>query len=153
MCMETHAAVSSYAPDGKLTVYYSTQAPYYMQGLLAGVLGLKEGNIRVISHYVAEVSAASSSSTAQSSAQRRALHEALQTGQDCLHPGRGLHRDEASHSYVLLRPNRRQEGRDSSAHGRPKCLRRRRVHRHGCNGPLPHRFLPFLPIPMEGLPL
>ena len=52
MCMETRAAVSSYTPEGKLTIYHSTQSPYYMQGLLAGVLGLKEGNIRVISHYV-----------------------------------------------------------------------------------------------------
>jgi 4-hydroxybenzoyl-CoA reductase subunit alpha len=52
MCMETRAAVSSYTPDGKLTVYHSNQAPYYMQALLAGVLGLKEGNIRVISRYV-----------------------------------------------------------------------------------------------------
>ncbi|MDQ1240580.1 MAG: hypothetical protein QG577_2766 [Thermodesulfobacteriota bacterium] len=51
MCMETRCAVSSYAPDGKLTVWTSTQAPYYIQGLLAGVLGLRESDIRVISHY------------------------------------------------------------------------------------------------------
>jgi 4-hydroxybenzoyl-CoA reductase subunit alpha len=51
MCMETRCAVASYAPDGKLTVWTSTQAPYYIQGLLAGVLGLREGDIRVISHY------------------------------------------------------------------------------------------------------
>jgi 4-hydroxybenzoyl-CoA reductase alpha subunit len=52
MCMETRAAVASYTPDGKLTVYSSNQSPYYMQGLLSGVLGLKEGNIRVLSKYV-----------------------------------------------------------------------------------------------------
>ncbi len=52
MCMETRAAVSSFTPDGKLTVYCSTQSPYYMQALLAGVLDMREGDIRVIAHYV-----------------------------------------------------------------------------------------------------
>jgi CO/xanthine dehydrogenase Mo-binding subunit len=52
MCMETRAAVSSYTPDGKLTIYHSNQSPYYMQALMAGVLGMKESNIRVISTYV-----------------------------------------------------------------------------------------------------
>lgn len=51
MCMETRCAVASYTPDGKLTVWTSTQSPYYMQALLAGVLGMKESDIRVISHY------------------------------------------------------------------------------------------------------
>jgi CO/xanthine dehydrogenase Mo-binding subunit len=52
MCMETRAAVSSYTPDGKLTIYHSNQSPYYMQALMAGVLDMKESNIRVISTYV-----------------------------------------------------------------------------------------------------
>jgi 4-hydroxybenzoyl-CoA reductase alpha subunit len=51
MCMETHCAVSSYTPDGKLTVYTSTQAPYYIQVLLAWTLGLRENDVRVISKY------------------------------------------------------------------------------------------------------
>ena len=51
VCMETHCAVASYTPEGKLTVYTSTQAPYYIQALLAGMLGLKENDIRVISKY------------------------------------------------------------------------------------------------------
>lgn len=51
MCMETRDAVAEYTPEGKLTVWTSTQAPYYIQALLAGVLGLKESDIRVISHY------------------------------------------------------------------------------------------------------
>jgi 4-hydroxybenzoyl-CoA reductase subunit alpha len=50
--METRAAVSDYTPDGKLTIYHSNQSPYYMQALMAGVLGMREGDIRVISHYV-----------------------------------------------------------------------------------------------------
>jgi 4-hydroxybenzoyl-CoA reductase subunit alpha len=52
MCMETRAAVSSYTPEGKLTIYHSNQSPYYMQGLMAGVLGMREGDIRVLSQYV-----------------------------------------------------------------------------------------------------
>ncbi len=48
MCMETHCAVASYGYDGKLTVYTSTQSSYYIQGLLAGALGMREGDIRVI---------------------------------------------------------------------------------------------------------
>jgi CO/xanthine dehydrogenase Mo-binding subunit len=65
MCMETRAAVASYTPDGKLTVYTSTQSAYYHQALLAGVLGLREGNIRVIAPY-----AVNSSSMAPSSVLR-----------------------------------------------------------------------------------
>ena len=52
MCMETRCAVADYTPEGKLTMWTSTQAPYYMQALLAGVLGMKESDIRVISHYI-----------------------------------------------------------------------------------------------------
>ncbi|HME44842.1 MAG TPA: molybdopterin cofactor-binding domain-containing protein [Syntrophorhabdales bacterium] len=52
MCMETRAAVANYTPDGKLTIYTSTQSAYYHQALLAGVLGLREGNIRVLAPYV-----------------------------------------------------------------------------------------------------
>ena len=51
-CMETRAAVSNYTPDGKLTIYHSNQGAYYMQALMAGVLGMKESNVRVISTYV-----------------------------------------------------------------------------------------------------
>jgi 4-hydroxybenzoyl-CoA reductase subunit alpha len=51
VCMETHGAVASFTPEGKLTVWTSTQSHYYIQVLLAGVLGLKENDIRVISRY------------------------------------------------------------------------------------------------------
>jgi 4-hydroxybenzoyl-CoA reductase alpha subunit len=50
-CMETHCAVSSYTPDGKLTCYTSTQSPYYIQVLLAESLGLRENDVRVLSRY------------------------------------------------------------------------------------------------------
>jgi 4-hydroxybenzoyl-CoA reductase subunit alpha len=46
--METHGSVASYGYDGKLTMYTSTQSSYYIQGLLAGALGMREGDIRVI---------------------------------------------------------------------------------------------------------
>ncbi len=52
MCMETRAAVASYTPDGKMTVWTSTQSAYYHQALLAGVLGIREGNVRVLAPYV-----------------------------------------------------------------------------------------------------
>jgi 4-hydroxybenzoyl-CoA reductase alpha subunit len=52
MCMETRAAVASYTPEGKLTIYHSNQSAYYMQALMAGVLGMREGDIRVIAKYV-----------------------------------------------------------------------------------------------------
>jgi 4-hydroxybenzoyl-CoA reductase alpha subunit len=48
VCMETHDAVASFGYDGKLTVWTSTQSSYYIQVLLAGMLGLREGDIRVI---------------------------------------------------------------------------------------------------------
>lgn len=47
-CMETHCAISSYSYDKKLTVYTSTQSNYYIQALLADMLGIREGDIRVI---------------------------------------------------------------------------------------------------------
>ncbi|MCX5809489.1 MAG: xanthine dehydrogenase family protein molybdopterin-binding subunit [Proteobacteria bacterium] len=52
MCMETRAAVASYTPEGKLTVWTSTQSAYYHQALLAGVLGMREGDIRILAKYV-----------------------------------------------------------------------------------------------------
>lgn len=51
VCMETHCAVASYTPDGKLTVWTSTQSHYYIKVLLAEILGLKENDVRVISRY------------------------------------------------------------------------------------------------------
>ena len=48
VCMETHDAVASFEYGGKLTVWTSTQSSYYIQRLLADMLGLREGNIRVI---------------------------------------------------------------------------------------------------------
>jgi CO/xanthine dehydrogenase Mo-binding subunit len=52
MCMETRAAVASYTPEGKLTFYSSNQSAYYMQALMAGILGLREGMVRSIAQYV-----------------------------------------------------------------------------------------------------
>jgi 4-hydroxybenzoyl-CoA reductase subunit alpha len=48
VCMETHDAIASFDHGGKLTVWTSTQAAYYMQALLAGMLGLRESDVRVI---------------------------------------------------------------------------------------------------------
>ena len=48
MCMETHCCVASYGYDQKLTVWTSTQCSYYIQALLADMLGLREGDVRVI---------------------------------------------------------------------------------------------------------
>ena len=51
VCMETHCAVADYSQEGKLTVYTSTQSHYYIQVLLAGILDLRENDVRVISRY------------------------------------------------------------------------------------------------------
>jgi 4-hydroxybenzoyl-CoA reductase alpha subunit len=48
VCMETHCAVASFDHGGKLTVWTSTQSSYYIQRLLADILDLREGDIRVI---------------------------------------------------------------------------------------------------------
>jgi len=52
MCMETRSAVASYTPEKKLTIWHSNQSAYYLQALMAGVLGMREGDIRVIAQYV-----------------------------------------------------------------------------------------------------
>jgi len=46
--LEQHAAVADFGPDGKLTVWSSTQTPHYVHRALAKVLGLPASRIRVI---------------------------------------------------------------------------------------------------------
>jgi 4-hydroxybenzoyl-CoA reductase subunit alpha len=47
-CMETHCAFASFDYTGKLTIWTSHQSPYFVQVLLAEMLGMREGDIRVI---------------------------------------------------------------------------------------------------------
>jgi len=46
--MEQHAALAHYDPDGKLTLWSSTQTPHYVHRALAKVLELPAAHIRVI---------------------------------------------------------------------------------------------------------
>ncbi|RMD97839.1 MAG: aldehyde oxidase, partial [Deltaproteobacteria bacterium] len=46
--IETHAAVAFFDPDGKLTLWSSTQTPHYVHRALAKVLELPPAHIRVI---------------------------------------------------------------------------------------------------------
>src|SRR6266550_2087803 len=46
--MEQHAAVAMWSPDGKLTLWTSTQTPHYVHRALAKVLELPAARIRVI---------------------------------------------------------------------------------------------------------
>jgi len=46
--IETHAALASYSPDGKLTLWSATQVPHYVHRTLAEVLELPTGRVRVI---------------------------------------------------------------------------------------------------------
>src|SRR6266480_1251628 len=46
--MEQHAAVAQWSPDGKLTLWTSTQTPHYVHRALAKVLELPAARIRVI---------------------------------------------------------------------------------------------------------
>jgi 4-hydroxybenzoyl-CoA reductase alpha subunit len=46
--MEQHAAVADWSPDGKLTLWSSTQTPHYVHRALAQVLDLAPARIRVI---------------------------------------------------------------------------------------------------------
>ncbi|HET9384295.1 MAG TPA: molybdopterin cofactor-binding domain-containing protein [Gemmatimonadales bacterium] len=46
--MEQHAAVASWSPDGKLTLWSSTQTPHYVHRALAKVLELPPARVRVI---------------------------------------------------------------------------------------------------------
>ena len=46
--MEQHAAVAAYGPDGKLTLWSSTQTPHYVHRALAKVLEMPPAHIRVI---------------------------------------------------------------------------------------------------------
>jgi 4-hydroxybenzoyl-CoA reductase alpha subunit len=46
--MEQHAAVAHWGPDGKLTLWSSTQTPHYVHRLLAKILDVPAAHIRVI---------------------------------------------------------------------------------------------------------
>jgi 4-hydroxybenzoyl-CoA reductase subunit alpha len=46
--MEQHAAVAQWGPDGKLTLWSSTQTPHYVHRLLAQILDVPAAHIRVI---------------------------------------------------------------------------------------------------------
>src|ERR671912_2084974 len=46
--MEQHAAVAHFDPDGKITLWSSTQTPHYVHRALTKVLGLPAAHIRVI---------------------------------------------------------------------------------------------------------
>ncbi|MBX5490143.1 MAG: molybdopterin-dependent oxidoreductase [Chloroflexi bacterium] len=46
--IEQHACVAYYAPDGKLTLWSSTQTPHYVHRELAGALDMPRSRIRVI---------------------------------------------------------------------------------------------------------
>ena len=46
--IEQHAAVADFGPDGKLTLWTSTQTPHYVHRALAKVLGMPAPRIRVI---------------------------------------------------------------------------------------------------------
>src|SRR5205809_727557 len=46
--MEQHAAVASAGPDGKLTLWSSTQTPHYVHRLLAKILDMPAAHIRVV---------------------------------------------------------------------------------------------------------
>ncbi|MDO8691007.1 MAG: xanthine dehydrogenase family protein molybdopterin-binding subunit, partial [Dehalococcoidia bacterium] len=46
--LETHGCVAAYEAPGRLTIWTSTQAPFYVQDDLALTLGMRRGDIRVI---------------------------------------------------------------------------------------------------------
>src|SRR5258705_6886093 len=46
--MEQHAAVAQWGPDGKLTLWSSTQTPHYVHRLLAKILDVPSAHIRVV---------------------------------------------------------------------------------------------------------
>ena len=50
--MEPHVCIASFDLSGKLTIWTSTQVPYFVQCLLALTLGMREGDVRVIKPYV-----------------------------------------------------------------------------------------------------
>jgi len=46
--MEQHAAVAHWGPDGKLTLWSSTQTPHYVHRLLGKILDIPQAHIRVV---------------------------------------------------------------------------------------------------------
>ncbi|MEE8109613.1 MAG: molybdopterin cofactor-binding domain-containing protein, partial [bacterium] len=51
-CMEPHVCVAHVEPSGKITFYYSTQAPSYSRTQMAKILHVPESHIRVVTNNV-----------------------------------------------------------------------------------------------------
>ncbi|MCC7020241.1 MAG: molybdopterin-dependent oxidoreductase [Ardenticatenales bacterium] len=52
LALEEHAAVAEYSPDGRLTLWSSTQTPHYVQRALAKALQLPERRVRVVASVI-----------------------------------------------------------------------------------------------------
>src|SRR3989304_10011766 len=50
--MELHAALANFEPNGQLTIWSSTQIPFFLRYNLAKTLKMSEGNVRVIKPFV-----------------------------------------------------------------------------------------------------
>lgn len=50
--MEPQACIASYDPSGKLTLWASTQVPYFTQAIVAKAMGLRESEVKVIRPFV-----------------------------------------------------------------------------------------------------
>ena len=94
-----------------------------MQGLMAGVLGMREGDIRVIAAYMGggfggkfELDGAIFCSAILSKKCYRPVKIVY-------HEGRRFHRHEAADPDVLLHPDRREEGRDVPLRARRRSSR------------------------------
>lgn len=50
--IETHVAVAKVDPDGKVTLWSSTQSPFAQRNLISKALNIPQSDVRVIGHYV-----------------------------------------------------------------------------------------------------
>ena len=99
--MEQHAALAQFGPDGKLTLWSSTQTPHYVHRLLAKILDMPAAHIRVIAAPVGGGFGGKLDPFAHEIAACKLSADHRPAREDCPHPGRGL-----------LRPPRPASGAD-----------------------------------------
>ena len=151
--LETHCAIASFSHDRKLTVWTSTQSPYYTQVLLSDVLGLREGDIKVIKPHTGggfggklSLDSAQFCASLLSMKLMRPVKIVLTRAEEFA----ATKRRTPIHYQMKL--GAKKDGTLAGEKG-PRHYRWRGIHGTGRNRPVPYRFLLILPLQISQFPV
>ena len=123
--MEQHAAVAAYGPDGKLTLWSSTQTPHYVHRALAKVLEMPPAHVRVIATPERRRLRRQERPLQPRGRGLQALDEVRPAGEDHAHARGGLLLPPRPPPREDVGQDGREEGRLDHGHALPHRARRR----------------------------